>query len=515
MSRGWHQGLGHTRGFYDVAEQQHQQQRGQEGSLGLRSAFRQLQEPSWLTPEAPFQSSRTGEEWGWGHGVNWGPGENWRWQHCDRVPNATDMGPHGGSFQPSYPHWGQQCDWELNGAAGAAGASWNLAQQQQHLDNWRPNDCFQQSLSYSTPTAGYWQELPYHNNSANASMLDTSDRLEDTGMIRSESRSQFQSRCRAFEKEKEKAKVSKEVNAGALKKDGVKILEKNTMSLGDRLAMLEERNPTQCSKKKGKVSSSGAVVPKKKKKKKSKNKVKRLQDTPGQPNKNGEKTEVSKKGKSKIKKLQNMSVNTKLDRNKIFQSLKAAGESIKETVKGQVDKVKNILKPKSKKGAGGQRFSEVISKEGVKVGLTLDPYLMDLSEVEKLQMEEEELFVSTVNWEEDLMLWEEGWGRDFKLKRVNGEEEEEDLRSPHWEDVKEVTVKNLDFRDLSGNEIIISKKSSFKHLSGCDRQSKEGSCQSQVQQPRLLRSNQLPHFPRLQRTVVWFGKCCSRVIQYL
>ena len=35
------------------------------------------------------------------------------------------------------------------------------------------------------------------------------------------------------------------------------------------------------------------------------------------------------------------------------------------------------------------------------------------------------------------MLWEEGWGGDFRLKTA-GEEEEEDLGSPNWEDVKEV-----------------------------------------------------------------------------
>ena len=95
--------------------------------------------------------------------------------------------------------------------------------------------------------------------------------------------------------------------------------------------------------------------------------------------------------------------------------------------------MKNLLKPKSKKRSR-QMFSEVISKEGVQVGLMLDPYLMDLGELEKGEKEEVE------NWEEKVMLWEEGWGRNFKFKRVTGEEEEEDLRSPHWEDVKEVRV---------------------------------------------------------------------------
>ena len=444
--------------------------------MGWRSTFRQVQEPPWQASDASFQRSRVGEEWGWrhgvnwgsgeGHGVNWGSGENWRWQHFDRdrLRNAFDMGPHGGPLQPSYPHWGQQRDWQYDGAAAAAAdASWSLTQQQQYLHS-LPNDCFQQSSSYSTPTAaGYWQELPFHNNSANASMLNanerqklpfhnnianasmldtsnwqelpyhnysanasmfnTSGRLDDTGMIRSESRSQFQSRCLAFTKEEKRAKVSKE--------DRVEPLENNTIC--DKLALLEERNPTRCSKKKGKVIGSGAVVPKKKnKKKKSKNKVKRLQEPAGHPKENVEPNKVLKKGKSKIKKLQDMSINSKLDRNKIFQSLKAAGESIKETVKGQVDKVKNLLKPESKKGSG-QKFSKVISKEGVHMGLTLDPYLMDLSELERVQREEEE------NFEEDLMLWEEGWGRDFKLKRVTEEEEEEDLKSPYWTDIKEVS----------------------------------------------------------------------------
>jgi len=207
-------------------------------------------------------------------------------------------------------------------------------------------------------------------------------------MIRSESRSQFQNRCMAYGKEEEqKVKVNNEAKAEA-EEDNVKI------SICDKLALLEERNPTRLSKKKCKVSSSGAVVPKKKK---SKNKVKKLQNTPGHSKENEKKNKVSKKGKAKIKRLQDMSVNFKPDRNKIFESLRTAGESIKETMKGQVDKVKNLLNPKTKKGAG-QTFSEVISKEGVQVGLTLDPYLLNLAEVERVQKEEED------NWEEDLML---------------------------------------------------------------------------------------------------------------
>jgi len=248
----------------------------------------------------------------------------------------------------------------------------------------------------------------------------------------------------AKEKE-EKAKVNKEGKEAEA--------EKVNISMYDKLALLEERNPTRLSKKKCNVSSSGAVVPKKNK---SKNKVKGLQDQPSSSTNNylaevkalqshilsslqdtsgiSKKEKAKrKKEKAKIKRLQDKSTNSKPDRNKIFQGLRAAGESIKETMKGQVDKVKNLLKPTSKKGAG-QSFSEVISKEGVQVGLTLDPYLLDLAEVERVQKEVEE------NWEEDLMLWEEGWGRDFKLTRVTGQEEEEDLRSPHWEDVKEAAT---------------------------------------------------------------------------
>merc|ERR1719500_1288749 len=149
------------------------------GAWAWRPTFRQLQsEPPWPTPESPgwrppwptpeacFQSSRAGGQWGWGRGhgfvevcgVNWGSDENWRWQHCDRVPtswdlaqqqqgrvhNAIDMRPHGASLQPSYPHWGEQLDWQCDGTP------WDqVAQQQQYLQS-LPNDCFQQS-SYSTP----------------------------------------------------------------------------------------------------------------------------------------------------------------------------------------------------------------------------------------------------------------------------------------------------------------------------------------------------------------------------
>jgi len=248
----------------------------------------------------------------------------------------------------------------------------------------------------------------------------------------------------AKEKE-EKAKVNKEGKEAEA--------EKVNISMYDKLALLEERNPTRLSKKKCNVSSSGAVVPKKNK---SKNKVKGLQDQPSSSTNNylaevkalqshilsslqdtsgiSKKEKAKrKKEKAKIKRLQDKSTNSKPDRNKIFQGLRAAAESLKETTKGQVEKVKSLLKPASKKGAG-QSFSEVISKEGVQVGLTLDPYLLDLAEVERVQKEVEE------NWEEDLMLWEEGWGRDFKLTRVTGQEEEEDLRSPHWEDVKEAAT---------------------------------------------------------------------------
>jgi len=147
------------------------------------------------------------------------------------------------------------------------------------------------------------------------------------------------------------------------------------------------------------------------------------------------------KGKSKIrwgkdksvsKRLQNTSHHSKPDRNKLFRGLKAAGKSIKESFQEQVAKVKNLVKPKSKEKH--QSFSEVLSNEGVEVGLTLDRYLIEAAEVEKVQREKEE------NLEEDLLLWEEGWGGDFRLKTAAGKEEEEDLRSPNWEDVKEATT---------------------------------------------------------------------------
>ena len=43
---------------------------------------------------------------------------------------------------------------------------------------------------------------------------------------------------------------------------------------------------------------------------------------------------------------------------------------------------------------------------------------------------------------QDLAKEEEGRGGDFRLKTA-GEEEEEDLRSPNWEDVKEVSNQTL------------------------------------------------------------------------
>ena len=187
-----------------------------------------------------------------------------------------------------------------------------------------------------------------------------------------------------------------------------------------------------------------------------------------------------KKSKSKNKRLQGQSAGSKMDRNKICQSLKAAGTGIKETMKGRLDKVKNLFKPKPKeepfknlrnldpnwttrdvfgvslrevldeispnvekkmevKSAGeeedkmtGQRLSEVILKEGIEIGLTLDPYLLDAAELERAQKQEDE------SREEDIMLWEEGWGRDFRLIKLGEEEEEEDLRSPQWEEVRKV-----------------------------------------------------------------------------
>ena len=99
----------------------------------------------------------------------------------------------------------------------------------------------------------------------------------------------------------------------------------------------------------------------------------------------------------------------------------------------------NVEKKMEVKSAGeeedkviGQRLSEVISKEGIEIGLTLDPYLLDAAELERAQKQEDE------SREEDIMLWEEGWGRDFRLIKLGEEEEEEDLRSPQWEEVRKV-----------------------------------------------------------------------------
>lgn len=149
---------------------------------------------------------------------------------------------------------------------------------------------------------------------------------------------------------------------------------------------------------------------------------------------NSELMRTNRWGRDKIvpKRLQDTSHKSKLERNKLFRGLKAAGKSIKESFQEQVVKVKNLVKPKSK----GKSFSEVLSNEGVEIGLSLDCYLIEAGEVEKVQREKEE------NQEEDLLLWEEGWGGDFRLKS-GGEDEEEDLRSPNWEDVKEVSNQTL------------------------------------------------------------------------
>ena len=91
--------------------------------------------------------------------------------------------------------------------------------------------------------------------------------------------------------------------------------------------------------------------------------------------------------------------------------------------------MKNLVKPKYK---AKKNIVEVLSKKGVQIGLTLDCFLIEAGEVEKVQREKEE------NLDKDLLMWEEGWGGEFRLKTA-GDEEEEDLRSPNWEDVKEVS----------------------------------------------------------------------------
>ena len=394
MNRGWPKGLGYRRGSYNVTQEQQRWQ----ANAGWGWQFRQLQNGGSETRQALPQStgasvqhSHLEDEWGWGNrnGSNWQSGEDWRTTN-HQGPNAInrghsfDRGSSGTSAQPSYPlseqHW----------QSGNPGASWNLAQQHQYLNS-LPNDCFQQRFLQPTPSLDDWHELPFHNSS----MLTWKD-MDDMGlgMIRFESSNQFQSRCQAQGK--------------------------------------------------------------------------------------GKAIQVGQDVKSKNKRLQGQSDGPNMDRNKIFQSLKAAGTGIKETTKGQLDKVKNLFKPKPKeepfknlrnldpnwttrdvfgvslrevldeispnvekkmevKSAGeeedkvtGQRLSEVISKEGIEIGLTLDPYLLDAAELERAQKQEDE------SREEDIMLWEEGWGRDFRLIKLGEEEEEEDLRSPQWEEVRKV-----------------------------------------------------------------------------
>ena len=138
---------------------------------------------------------------------------------------------------------------------------------------------------------------------------------------------------------------------------------------------------------------------------------------------------ISKCGKNKVslKRLQNGS---KPNRNNLFQKMVTAGKSIKDAIHGQVVKMKTLLTQKSKERR--QNFHEVLALEGIEVGLMLEPHLVDFAELERVQKKEEE------NLEQDLMLWEEGWGGDFRLKTAAAEEE--DIRSPYWEDVKEVRI---------------------------------------------------------------------------
>ena len=133
------------------------------------------------------------------------------------------------------------------------------------------------------------------------------------------------------------------------------------------------------------------------------------------------------KTKASLKRLQNGS---KPNRNNLFQKMVTAGKSIKDAIHGQVVKMKTLVTQKSKERQ--HNFHEVLALERIEVGLKLEPHLVDSGELERVQKKEEE------NLEQDLMLWEEGWGGDFRLKTAAAEEE--DIRSPYWEDVKEVRI---------------------------------------------------------------------------
>jgi len=305
---------------------------------------------------------------------------------------------------------GNQCDWYGwepgtdsslranwrpmdSGASAGAGASWDLAEQQQYLDS-LPNDYFQQRSSYSTRTTGIpgagllprpgWGDQ-YHGQRNWYSEDDhygqrewwySGDEYKSWNIDRREP---------GYYCQGESLQPTSWTGFG----------QEQYLNNSDMLKTLD-RLQTNMSR------------------------FERSELTP-----------TIRWGREKIipKRLQDASHNSKRGRNKLFRGLKAAGKSIKESFQEQVVKVKNLVKGKSK----GKSFSEVLSNEGVDVGLTLDCYLIEAGEVEKVQREKEE------NLEEDLLLWEEGWGRDFRLKTAGGEEEE-DLRSPNWEDVKEATT---------------------------------------------------------------------------
>ena len=299
-----------------------------------------------------------------------------------------------------------------------AGASWDLTQQQQYLDS-LPSDCFQQSSSYSTPTAGIpgaglqprpgWGDQ-HHGQRNWYSGDDHHDQRECySGDI---SLDEYKSwNCQPGYCQGESLQPTSWTGFG----------EEQNLNNSDTYGTEDDHNGQR-------EWYSGDEY-------KSWNTDHRQPGyCPGeylQPT-SGQRTPTMRWGRNKIvpKRLQNASHNSNRDRNQLFRGLKAAGKSIKESFQEQVVKVKNLVKGKSK----GKSFSEVLSNQGVEVGLTLDCYLIEAGEVEKVQREKEEIL------EEDLLLWEEGWGGDFRLKTA-GEEEEEDLRSPNWEDVKEVRNK--------------------------------------------------------------------------
>ena len=300
------------------------------------------------------------------------------------------------------PTWEAQAkaDWVHGAGWVEPGADWNLAQQWQYLDS-LPNECFQQSSSYSTQNrrlmdSGGSSDMDFYpNRSAQADWSPGAGFQPRPGWGKREGQDHGQRNWNS-----EDGHGQREFYSGDEYKswniDGQPGFRPR-MSKNNSAASQASMSQFESSELKGggRMRGKGRI----------------------------------RWGKDKIvpKRLQDTSHHSRWGRNKLVRGLKAAGKSIKESFQEQVEMVKNLVKPKVKE----KSFSEVLSNEGVLVGLTLDSYLIEAGEVEKAQREQEE------NQEEDLLLWEEGWGGDFRLKTA-GEQEEEDLRSPNWDDVKEV-----------------------------------------------------------------------------